>query len=87
MGVFVPRVTLTAEPAVETYNINIDMEELLKINREKTWALSREELSAIKEYFNRPATIEERKKAGLGERAHRCGNRGPGADLVRALQT
>ena len=65
MGVFVPRVTLTAEPVVETYNINIDMEELLKINREKTWALSREELSAIKEYFNRPETIEERKKAGL----------------------
>lgn len=66
MGVIVPRVALTAEPVVETYNININIEELLRINREKTWALSREELSAIKEYFNRPATIEERKKAGLG---------------------
>ena len=65
MGVSVPKVTLTAEPVVETYNINIDMEELLKINREKTWALSREELSAIKEYFNRYETIEERKRAGL----------------------
>ena len=62
MGVFVPRVTLTAEPAVETYNINIDMEELLKINREKTWALSREELSAIREYFNRSCNKGRKKK-------------------------
>jgi phosphoribosylformylglycinamidine synthase subunit PurSL len=65
MGVFVPRVTLTAEPAVESYDFNIDMEELLKINRERTWALSREELSAIRDYFNRPETIEERKRVGL----------------------
>ncbi len=68
MGISVPKVTLTAEPVVEVYDFNIDMEELLKINREKTWALSREELLTIREYFNRPDVIEERKKIGLNEK-------------------
>ncbi len=67
MGISVPKVTLTAEPVVEVYNFNIDMDELLKINREKTWALSREELSTIREYFNRHDVIEERKKTGLNQ--------------------
>src|SRR5512145_3217183 len=65
MGLVVPRVTITAEPVAESYDINIDMEELLKVNREKTWALSREELSAIRAYFKRLDVVEERKKAGL----------------------
>ena len=65
MGVYVPRVTLAAEPVVETVDFNIDMEELLKINRERTWALSREELTVIREYFVRREVMEERKRAGL----------------------
>jgi phosphoribosylformylglycinamidine synthase len=65
MGVYVPRVMLAAEPVVETFDFNIDMEELLKINRERTWALSREELTAIREYFVRREVMEERKGTGL----------------------
>ena len=65
MGISVPRVTLTAEPVVEAYDFNIDMEELVKVNRERTWALSREELAAIRVYFDSRTVIEERRKAGL----------------------
>jgi len=68
MGLVVPRVTITTEPIAESFDINIDMEKLLRINREKTWALSREELMAIRAYYNRPDIVEERKKAGLNER-------------------
>jgi phosphoribosylformylglycinamidine synthase len=67
MGLVVPKVTITAEPVVESFDINVDMEKLLKINREKTWALSREELTAIKAYYNRSDVIEGRKRAGLNE--------------------
>jgi phosphoribosylformylglycinamidine synthase II len=65
MGTAVPRVTIAAEPVVESFDFSIDMEELVKVNRERTWALSREELAAIRVYFDTLTVIEERKKAGL----------------------
>ena len=68
MGVYVPRVTVTAEPVVETFDFGIDMEKLLKTNRERTWALSREELAAIRAYFAGSEVIEKRKVSGLSEK-------------------
>ncbi len=65
MGTAVPRVTIAAEPVVKSFDFSIDMEELVKVNRERTWALSREELAAIRVYFDTLTVIEERKKAGL----------------------
>ncbi|MBA4391813.1 MAG: phosphoribosylformylglycinamidine synthase, partial [Syntrophus sp. (in: bacteria)] len=68
MGTSVPRVTIAAEPVVEDFDFTIDMDELVKINRKRTWALSREELAAIRAYFANPTVIEERKKSGLDVR-------------------
>lgn len=65
MGISVPKVTIVREPVVETFDFGASVEELLKINRERTWALSREELSAIKGYYSRPEIIGERKREGL----------------------
>ncbi|HVN96745.1 MAG TPA: AIR synthase-related protein [Syntrophorhabdaceae bacterium] len=68
MGVFVPKVALGAEPIVETFDFGMDMERLLKINRERTWALSREELSVIREYFAGADVRNKRNGAGLDEK-------------------
>jgi phosphoribosylformylglycinamidine synthase len=67
MGVYVPRVSIATKPVVETFDFNMDIERLMQMNKERTWALSRDELVTIREYFNRKDVIAERKKAGLGE--------------------
>jgi hypothetical protein len=36
---------------VEVIDITKEIDNLMVINRERTWALSKEELMAIKEYF------------------------------------
>ena len=53
MGVSIPRVTFGHEPLVESFDMTMDIGELMRINRKRTWALSREELLAIKAYFLR----------------------------------
>ncbi|HVN25128.1 MAG TPA: AIR synthase-related protein [Syntrophorhabdales bacterium] len=65
MGSYVPKATMGHEPQVESFDMAMDVEALLAINRERTWALSREELLEIKEYFSRPEVAAERKAAGL----------------------
>ena len=67
MGVYVPKVTIRHEPAVETFPLSMSIDELMRMNRERTWALSREELMTIQQYFLKPGIREERKLAGLGE--------------------
>jgi phosphoribosylformylglycinamidine synthase subunit PurSL len=69
MGVYVPKVSIRHEPAVERVDLGIDMEELLRINRERTWALSREELAAIRDYFAHEEVIRARKAVGLDGQA------------------
>ena len=68
MGVYVPKVAISAEPVVETFDFTISTDELMKMNRERTWALSRDELEAIKAYYADPAVIAARKEMGLDER-------------------
>ncbi len=65
MGTYVPKATTRHQPQVETFDMNMGIEELLIINRERTWALSREELLRIKEHFSRPEVVAARKAAGL----------------------
>jgi phosphoribosylformylglycinamidine synthase subunit PurSL len=65
MGTYVPKATIRHEPQVEFLDMGMDVEQLLVINRERTWALSKEELLRIKEYFLRPEVAAERKAAGL----------------------
>jgi phosphoribosylformylglycinamidine synthase subunit PurSL len=65
MGVYVPKVTIKHEPQVEFFDIGMDVEALAAISRERTWALSKEELLAIKDYFLKPEVVAERKAAGL----------------------
>lgn len=65
MGIYIPKVRVEHEPAVDTFDLSTGIEEMLKINRERTWALSRDELAIIQRYFLRKEIIEERKKMGL----------------------
>ncbi len=67
MGVNVPRVSIRHEPVVESFPLTAGIDEMMKINRERTWALSRDELMAIQRYFLRTGTREARKSAGLDE--------------------
>jgi phosphoribosylformylglycinamidine synthase len=69
MGVSVPRVTIGHEPLVESFDMTMDIAELMRINRERTWALSREELLAIKSYFLREDVVRDRAAAGLTRNA------------------
>lgn len=65
MGIYIPRVAVDHEPAVETFDLSMGMEEMVRINRERTWALSRDELSIIQKHFLKEDVIEERKRMGL----------------------
>ena len=69
MGAFVPRVTSGHEPFVESFDLTMDLAELLKINRARTWALSADELSTIKEHFRKADVLRERTAVGLTAQA------------------
>jgi phosphoribosylformylglycinamidine synthase subunit PurSL len=69
MATSVPRVTIGHEPRVETFDTTMSIDELMKINRERTWALSRDELTVIQEYFSRDEVLRQRREAGLGSKA------------------
>ena len=66
MGVSVPKVTITSEPVVERIDIgSMTIDELMLMNRERTWALSRDELQAIKDYYADPSVVAARLAVGL----------------------
>lgn len=69
MGIFVPRVDIATEPVVEHIDVvSLSIDELMRINRERTWALSRDELLAVKAYFADPAVVAARQAVGLNGR-------------------
>ena len=69
MGIFVPKVAITAEPVVERIDIgSMTIDELMRMNRERTWALSRDELLVIKDYYADPAVVAARHEVGLDGR-------------------
>ncbi len=65
MGTHVPKVTTGHEPVVESFDLSMDIAELMKVNRERTWALSEEELRVIQAYFKRDDVAAERRALGL----------------------
>ncbi len=63
----VPRVTDAPEPAVETIDIQIDDKALARMSKEKTLALSLEEMHAIQGYYQRDEVKAKRAAAKLPE--------------------
>ncbi|WP_028894314.1 AIR synthase-related protein [Syntrophorhabdus aromaticivorans] len=67
MGAIAPKMGKGHEPTVEVFPITTGLEEIMRINRERTWALSADELKAIRRYFLAKSVIEARNKVGLTE--------------------
>ncbi|MBD3350508.1 MAG: phosphoribosylformylglycinamidine synthase [Candidatus Lokiarchaeota archaeon] len=61
--IFVPKVKLEKEPTVETIDLDVSDEDLLKISHDRVLALNLEEMRAIKDHFI--STKDERQKLGL----------------------
>ncbi len=64
VGGAIPKVILKHEPSVSIIPID-SLAELMKINKERSWALPEGDLRVIQDYFNRPAVREARKTVGL----------------------
>lgn len=60
-----PVVTSSHQPAVEAVDLDLEDEALLKLNSQRTLALTLPELKAIRDYFAKPGVIKQRKAAGL----------------------
>ncbi len=69
MGTHVPKVMAGHEPVVESFDLTLDTTTLMKVNRERTWALSEEEIRVIQAYFTRDDVVAERQALGLSGRA------------------
>ena len=67
MMVSAPKVSMGSEAMVETFPITTSLDEMMRINRERTWALSANELREIWKYFLRKSVINARKRVGLTE--------------------
>ncbi len=61
----VPKVTDCAEPKVETVEIELDDDSLVAMSREKTLALSLDEMHAIRDFYRRQDIKEKRQRMGL----------------------
>jgi phosphoribosylformylglycinamidine synthase len=61
----VPRVTDSAVPKVESIEIELDDDALLAMSRDKTWALSLEEMHAIRDFYRRSDILAKRAELGL----------------------
>ncbi|MEM2963647.1 MAG: AIR synthase-related protein [Candidatus Anstonellales archaeon] len=61
----IPKVVLSQTPNVEEIDINVPSDELLLLSQKRCLALSSEEWTAIKKYYNDQRTQELRRKYGL----------------------
>ena len=69
MPLVVPRVKGDAvRGRVDTIDLEVDDEGLLKISQERVLALNLDEMKSMQRYIRERKVIEERKKAGLGEK-------------------
>lgn len=63
-----PRVNLRGSDRVEKLHLKtLTDEELEKLSRQRLWALSLDEMKAIRDYFDQPEVIEQRQKLGLND--------------------
>ncbi len=60
-----PEVKISREPRVQHIDLAVPDERLMQISQERSLALNLEEMRVIRDYFKKPAVIEERRKAGL----------------------
>ncbi len=63
---YIPRVELDHAPIASEINLQVSDEELVKISRDRTLALSLSEMRAIKAHFMKASVQKEREKHGLG---------------------
>ena len=64
---YVPKVMSVHDPRVETVDLNLSDEELVKLSSERTLALSLEELKIIRNYFRSEENLKRRRSLGLDE--------------------
>ena len=64
---YVPRVELDHAPIVEEIDLHVSDERLAQLSKERTLALSLEEMRAIKAHFAKGINAKEREKVGLGK--------------------
>jgi len=63
---YVPKVEIETEPKVKKISLKTTDQRLMKISRDRTLALSLEEMKTIRDYFNDPEVVARRRKVGLG---------------------
>jgi len=67
MGIYVPRPVGWSSIRVEIFDTEMSLEEWMRLSKERTWALSEEEIKAIISYYRSEKVREERKNAGISE--------------------
>ncbi len=68
----VPKVSSKSEVRVETIDLNVSDEDLLRISKEGILALSLEEMKVIQEFFRDKTFMEQRRAAGLSDKITDC---------------
>ncbi|RMF85907.1 MAG: phosphoribosylformylglycinamidine synthase, partial [Nitrospinota bacterium] len=63
-----PKVSVPATITVQEYELDLPPEALLRLSEERLWALSLEEMLAIRDYYADPVRQQERAEVGLGKR-------------------
>lgn len=69
MEITIPKVEIPHKPSVREENLDLSDEELVKLSKNRSLALSLGDMHTIRDYFRKKEVIEERKKVGLGEKA------------------
>jgi phosphoribosylformylglycinamidine synthase II len=63
-----PKVPARASDSPETLNLtSLSDSELTELSQKKLWALTQEEMIAVRDYFSRPEEFERRKSVGLSD--------------------
>jgi phosphoribosylformylglycinamidine synthase subunit PurSL len=65
---YVPKVIDAHEPTVKTFDLDGTDDDLMRISREGTLALSLKEMKTIRDYFKRPDVIEKRATLGMPDK-------------------
>lgn len=69
---YVPEVKIKQANVLQTVNLDVSDEELLRISKDRLLSLNLAEMQAIRDYFKDPQVIEIRKSHGLGELVTDC---------------
>jgi phosphoribosylformylglycinamidine synthase len=70
--VYVPEVQIRTDETIETINLSVTDDELVKLSNNMLLSLNLSEMKAIQNYYKNPKVTNERKKIGLGEDPTDC---------------